>query len=156
MKTRNHPGIYIPPPLLYVVFFVVSFFVQRYWPLDQSLLKTKPAQIVGFLLIASYLLIVIPAIRQFTISKNTLVTIKPANSLETKGIYAFTRNPMYLSLLFLYSGLAVFIGNWWTFILMPLLIATIQVYVIKKEEYYLHHTFGQDYVDYRRKVRRWL
>jgi len=156
MSTKNHPGIYLPPPLLYVFFFLISFLLQRSWPLRQSLLKTTTAQIAGFILIAFYFLIAIPAIKQFAISKNTLVTIKPANSLQTTGIYSFTRNPMYLSLVLLYSGLAVFFGNWWTFILLPLLLLTIQVYVIKKEEDYLMQTFGQDYLHYKRNVRRWI
>lgn len=156
MNTKNNAGIYIPPPLLYVGIFLISLLLQRNWPLDQGLLRTATAHIAGFILIASYFLVAVPAIRQFAISKNTLVTVKPATSLQTTGIYSFTRNPMYLSLVLLYGGLAVFFGNWWTFILLPLLIAIIQLYVIKKEEAYLMHTFGQDYLLYKRNVRRWI
>lgn len=156
MNSKNHPGIYIPPPLVYVGIFLISFLLQRNWPLGQTLLKTATARIAGLILIASYFLIALPAIRQFAVSKNTLVTIKPATNLQTTGIYSLTRNPMYLSLLFLYCGLAVFFGNWWTFILLPLLIITIQVCVIKKEENYLMNAFGQDYFHYKRKVRRWI
>src|SRR5215213_1990241 len=138
MRSKNHPGIYIPPPLIYVAVFFCSFLLQTTWPLDQSRLNTKAAHIIGWILIGFYFLFAIPAIRRFVVSKNTLVTIKPANSLQTSGIYSFSRNPMYLSLLFLYSGLAVFFGNWWTFILIPLLVILIQMYVIKREEKYLN------------------
>jgi len=63
---------------------------------------------------------------------------------------------MYLSLVFLYSGLGIFIGNWWTLILLPVLIGVVQLYVINKEEQYLQDAFGQEYQSYKNTVRRWL
>jgi protein-S-isoprenylcysteine O-methyltransferase Ste14 len=156
MSAKNHPGVYIPPPLIYVAFFFGSFLVQKVWPLDSSWLQSKEAHSIGWIVIVIYFLLIIPAMRRFILSKNTLITIKPANSLQTSGIYAFSRNPMYLSLLFLYTGLAIFLGNWWTFILLPLLIVAIQIFVIKKEEEYLHRAFGAQYSEYRKKVRRWI
>lgn len=63
---------------------------------------------------------------------------------------------MYLSLVFLYSGLSIFIGNWWTLILLPMLIGVVQLYVINKEEQYLQDAFGQEYQSYKNTVRRWL
>jgi protein-S-isoprenylcysteine O-methyltransferase Ste14 len=155
-NTREHPGIYIPPPLIYAAFFIVSFLLQKRWPLNRGWLDTSLAQAAGWLLVALYLILAFISIRQFVVSKNTIVTIKPATSLQTNGIYAFTRNPMYLSLLFLYSGLAVFFGNWWTFMMLPFLVISIQWYVIRKEEEYLHHAFGTQFEAYKRKVRRWI
>jgi protein-S-isoprenylcysteine O-methyltransferase Ste14 len=76
--------------------------------------------------------------------------------LETRGIYAYTRNPMYLSLLFLYSGIAIFRGNLRTFLLLPLLVLVIQEYVIQREETYLGQAFSTEYPDYKKRVRRWL
>jgi protein-S-isoprenylcysteine O-methyltransferase Ste14 len=156
MNTKNHPGVYIPPPLIYVAFFLLSLLLQKIAPLNSVGLHTIVARIIAALLLFMYLLFFISALRRFVLSKNTLVTIKPARSLETSGIYSFTRNPMYLSLVCLYAGLAIFFGNWWTLIFIPLLIAIIQAYVIKKEEQYLQHAFGQHYDDYSRKVRRWI
>jgi protein-S-isoprenylcysteine O-methyltransferase Ste14 len=156
MNTKNNPGIYIPPPLIYVVFFLLSRVLQNLQPLDQKMFNSMTAKIIGGIFILMYFLFFIAALRRFILSKNTLVTIKPANSLETSGVYSFTRNPMYLSLLFLYSGLAVFFGSWWTFILIPFLIIVIQLYVIKKEEKYLSHAFGERYEAYTKRVRRWI
>lgn len=156
MNTKNNPGIYIPPPLIYVAFFLSSRVLQNLRPLDQKIFNSTTTKIIGGIFILMYLLFFIAALKRFILSKNTLVTIKPANSLETSGIYSFTRNPMYLSLLFLYSGLAIFFGNWWTFVLIPLLIAVIQLYVIKREETYLRHAFGERYEAYTKRVRRWI
>lgn len=156
MNKKNHPGVYVPPPLIYVAFFFISFVLQKMYPLDRSWLNTKGSQYLGYLLILLFCLLAFVAIRKFFISKNTLVTIKPATSLQTTGIYRFTRNPMYLSLLFLYGGIAFFKGNWWTFLLLPLLIAIIQLYVIRNEEEYLQNAFGEQYEAYKKRVRRWI
>ena len=156
MNTKSHPGVYVPPPLIYVAFFFFSFLLQKIWPVNERSLHSTMAYIFGWVLIALYFLLAFAAIWQFAVSKNTLVTIKPATSLQTTGIYAFTRNPMYLSLLLLYSGIAVFVGNWWTFLLLPILIVVVQMYVIGKEEQYLHHAFGEQYDEYKRRVRRWI
>jgi protein-S-isoprenylcysteine O-methyltransferase Ste14 len=156
MNTKKHPGVYVPPPLIYVVFFIVSFLMQNLLPFNNFALHLTVTRVIGALLIVLYLLFFISALRRFILSKNTLVTIKPATSLETSGIYSVTRNPMYLSLVFLYSGLAVFFGNWWTLILLPLLVMVVQLYVIRKEEQYLQQAFGNYYDEYKRKVRRWI
>lgn len=156
MSSKKHPGVYIPPPLIYVAFFLLSRFVQKLFPLHNNALHFTVAKIIGVLMILLYLLFFIMALRRFILSKNTLVTIKPAHSLETSGIYSFTRNPMYLSLVFLYCGLAVFFGNWWTLLFLPLLVIIVQLYVIKKEEHYLQQAFGSSYNEYKRNVRRWI
>ena len=156
MKPKDHPGVYMPPPLIYVAFFLFSLFLQKISPLERSWLDTQMADIIGWVLIALNFILAFPAIWRFIVSKNTLVPIRPANSLQTTGIYSLTRNPMYLGLLLLYCGIAVFKGNWWTFILIPFLIMFIQLYVIKKEENYLQRAFGDEYFAYKKKARRWI
>jgi protein-S-isoprenylcysteine O-methyltransferase Ste14 len=112
--------------------------------------------IAGWLFILIYLIAALPAIIKFMMTKNTLITIKPANSLQTNGIYSITRNPMYLGLLFLYTGIGLLTGNLWTLILIPVLVLIINNAVIKKEEGYLERAFGQSYIDYKKKARRWV
>ena len=63
---------------------------------------------------------------------------------------------MYLGLLLLYCGIAILKGNWWTLVLIPLLVMLIQIYIIKKEENYLQNAFGDEYDTYKKKVRRWM
>jgi protein-S-isoprenylcysteine O-methyltransferase Ste14 len=153
---RKHPGVYIPPPVIFALIFLLSLLLQKLFPVSALFFKTKPANILGWILVAFSLILALPAILKFIQSHNTLITVKPANSLQTNGIYSITRNPMYLSLLFLYTGIAFFAGNWWTFILIPVVIIVITAYVIKREEKYLSDAFGQDYTAYKIKVRRWI
>ncbi len=150
------PGVYIPPPLFYVLIFLASVFIQRKLPISEFLFHQTIIKIVGILFLIVALFFLVRSLRQFFLTKNTLILIKPASSLQKTGIYGITRNPMYVGLAFVYIGVACFVGNWWTFILLPFLIFIIQEYIIKREEKYLELEFGQAFRDYRNVVKRWL
>lgn len=152
----DHPGVYPPPPLFYVLLFIISVFAQERFPLPAAFFETERATAFGLVFVALAFIILLPALIKFLRTKNTLITIKPANSLQTSGIYAISRNPMYLGLLMLYIGIAFLKGNLWTFIFIPLVILVITYFVILNEEKYLSRAFEKDYVEYRKKVRRWI
>jgi protein-S-isoprenylcysteine O-methyltransferase Ste14 len=156
MKTTDIPGLYFPPPLIYAVIFLAAVFIQKKIPIDDHFFKSRMTAVIGilFLLLAVYF--GTRSMNQFIQTKNTIIPNKPAASLQTTGVYHSTRNPMYLALMMLYLGLSCLIGNWWNIILLPLLLLIIQEYIIKKEEKYLVRKFGQEYTDYRHRVRRWL
>ena len=153
---KDNPRVYIPPPLIYVFVFLLSFLIQEMIPLDRSFFYSAIAANLSIVLILCSIIFSVPAIIQFIRSKNSIVPLKPASSLQFRGIYALTRNPMYFGLLLLYAGIGIVKGNWWTIMLIPVVIILIQLLVIKKEEAYLERTFGEDYVNYRRQVRRWI
>ncbi|MEO7209491.1 MAG: isoprenylcysteine carboxylmethyltransferase family protein [Chitinophagaceae bacterium] len=150
------PGVYFPPPLLYVLIFFVAQFLQKEFPIGNLLFHTMALKIIGTLFLVIAIFFMARSLRQFFLTKNTVILIKPANSLQTTGIYATTRNPMYVGLVLIYMGIACFAGNWWTFILLPILILIVQEYIIKREEKYLEVEFGQAFNDYRKKTRRWI
>ena len=153
---KDNPGVYIPPPLFYVVTFLAALFLQRKFPINALLFRGHSIKFLGLAFVVIALFFLIRSFRQFFQSKNTLVTIWPASSLQTNGIYHITRNPMYLGLAIVYLGLSCIIGNWWNLILLPFLLLLVQQYIIKNEEKYLERRFGKEYADYRHKVRRWL
>lgn len=153
---EDSPKVFIPPPLLYAVVFLAAVLIQKFLPINKDFFDTITSKIIGAVIIGIGLLFNLPALRIFAKTKNTIVTIKPANSLQTSGVYSISRNPMYLSLFLFYIGLSFITGNWWNLILLPLLFLWVQEYVIKREEKYLVRRFGQQYLDYESKVRRWL
>ncbi len=155
-KKLNHPGIYIPPPLVYLAVFLLSLLLQHLLPLSKSFFSSRIVNVMGLFFALAGFCLGLPAIIQFFRTGNTVVTVKPASSLQTTGIYTWSRNPMYLCLLLLYLGAGLVFGNWWTLIFLFPLIVIVQVYLIRREEIYLEHTFGQAYLDYKKKVRRWL
>jgi len=154
--TSKGPGVYIPPPLFYVLIFVIAVFVQKKIPIGDTVLHTVIIKTLGIILFIIALFFLFRSLRQFFLTKNTVIVFKPATSLQTTGIYAITRNPMYVGLAIVYLGATIFIGNWWNIILFPILILIVQEYIIKREESYLAIEFGHEYENYKKKVRRWL
>jgi protein-S-isoprenylcysteine O-methyltransferase Ste14 len=153
---RDSPGVYIPPPLFYVLIFLAAVFAQKKVLINDSLFHLQITKMTGMLFLIISLLFMITSLRKFFQSKNTLILIKPASSLQTNGIYRISRNPMYVGLAVMYLGISCLIGNWWNIILFPILLLVIQEYIIKREEKYLERAFGQKYLDYKNRVRRWL
>ena len=155
MKTDS-PGINFPPPLIYVVFFLAAVFIQKKIAIDDHFFKSQISTVIGILFCLLAVNYSVRSMNQFIQTKNTIIPNRPAQSLQTTGIYSSTRNPMYLALVLVYLGLSCLIGNWWNIILFPLLFLVIREFIIKKEEKYLARKFGQEYIDYCHRVRRWL
>jgi len=81
---------------------------------------------------------------------------KPTTIIVDRGPFAFTRNPMYLQMLLVCVGLSVMLSNLWILLLTPLCGALLQHFAILPEEAYLERKFGERYLGYKRRVRRWL
>jgi len=79
-----------------------------------------------------------------------------ASDLVTSGLYTISRNPMYLGLLVILLGIGLVSGNIWFLIAWPGLWLHLRYHVIAREEAYLTHKFGEDYLNYMRNVRRWI
>src|SRR5690242_13189362 len=118
---KDSPGVYIPPPLFYVLTFLSGIFIQKKISIDNAVFHLQPIKIIGILLLAISLAFLFTSLYKFILSKNTLILIKPASSLQTNGIYGVSRNPMYVGLAIVYLGLTCLIGNWWNIIFFPLL-----------------------------------
>jgi len=154
--SEDNPGVFIPPPLFYAAVFVISILLQHYIPIKSSFSHGSVTMIPGVILIIAGQLFSVPALRQFLQTKNTLIPFKPATSLQTGGVYSVSRNPMYTGLLLTYIGLAFIFGNFWTVILIPVLMAIVIYAVILPEERYLSRAFGDQFETYKKTVRRWI
>ena len=100
----------------------------------------------------------ISGIASFRRAKTTVNPMKPdsSSSLVRTGIYSRTRNPMYLGFLLVLGGWAIFLSNVLAFLLLPAFIFYMKRFQIEPEERALTSLFGQDFVDYKSRVRRWL
>ena len=91
-------------------------------------------------------------------AKTTVNPIHPeaASSVVTRGIYSYTRNPMYVGLTAGLLGWAVWLSVPWVFLGPPALMLFLWRFQIIPEERVMSSKFGRDYDDYRKRVRRWL
>lgn len=81
---------------------------------------------------------------------------KPTTEIIERGPYRITRNPMYLQMVLVCVGFSVILWNVWVLILTPLCALALQALVIRHEEVYLESRFGESYLAYKRRVRRWI
>ena len=146
----------IPPPAYMFLFAGVMWLLDKQLPL-LSVLESSWNNI-GWVIMALSLIPAAGAFRLFNHFKTTANPFQPekASELVTSGIFRFTRNPMYLSLFLLLTGWAVYLGSLMVFLLPFLFILVITTQQIKYEEQALEKLFGDDYLAYKKRVRRWM
>jgi protein-S-isoprenylcysteine O-methyltransferase Ste14 len=153
-NSLDHPDVRIPPPLIYVGGFVLGLLLERAAPV--LVLPKTPSRIAAVLCIVLWAILTVWSIGLFHRARTSFLPIKPATRLVVYGPYQFTRNPMYFGLVCLYLGLALWFGMLRPLILVPVVIALVQRYVIAREEQYLERKFGAEYLRYKGSVRRWF
>jgi protein-S-isoprenylcysteine O-methyltransferase Ste14 len=146
----------IPPPALALVVAVLMWLVARASPGYAIVFPSRIGFAVG-LAIAGVLFSIagVVAVRQ---AKTTINPHKPhaASTLVTSGVYTFTRNPMYLGLLLVLTGWAIFLSNALACAFLPVFVIYMNYFQIKPEERALTSRFGKDFEEYRKQARRWL
>jgi len=146
----------IPPPLLGLITGILIWSAAKFLaPLAFAFPGQKT---IGVLLMLGGVLIEVIAVATFFRSKTSVNPMKPdaASKLVTTGLFGVTRNPMYLSLLGVLIGWSIFLGNLAALALPVLFVWYLTVFQIKPEEDALTQKFGDDYLDYCKRVRRWI
>lgn len=147
-------GVRIPPPLIYIAGLLAGIALELAFPVaGLPFTLALAAGLIGF---AIWLALDGAAMLHFRRAQTSIVPMKPSSALVTSGPYGFTRNPMYLGLAVLYVALALSLGVIWALAFLPFVIFAVDRLVIAREEPYLERKFGDEYRDYKRRVRRWL
>jgi protein-S-isoprenylcysteine O-methyltransferase Ste14 len=143
-----------PPAALLAGALLIGFILDLVRPISfMPDAYTLPA---GFALIFLAVNLQTLAAKEMIKIKTTLFVQKPATDLATESIFRWSRNPIYLGMVLLCGGVAVFVNSLW-FLLMTIALAVIlEKGVIKPEEAYLERRFGKRYLDYKARVRRWI
>lgn len=81
---------------------------------------------------------------------------KPTTGVIRSGPFRLTRNPMYLQMVLVTFGLGIAFENPWILALTPLCGIALQLLAIRPEEEYLERKFGEEYLQYKARVPRWL
>ena len=154
--TDNHdnPGINVPPPLIYVVPLILGLLLDRRAHIP--FLPRSAALGLGWPLIGGWVVLSKWALQTIRDAEVPIRTDKPVPGLTTEGPFGYSRNPSYLALAMLYTGIAVLRNSLWAILLLPVVLGMIQREVIGREERYLERTFGEEYLAYKARVRRWV
>jgi len=155
-RTLDGANVRFPPPLIYLIGLCLGVGATRSLHLPLLGLTPNLRKTVGGALAVVGLMISFSAVGLFLKQRTAIIPYKPARHLVTSGIYRWTRNPMYLGLAVTYVGIAAFLDNLASLVVLPLVLLTIQRQVIAPEEAYLERAFGGEFAAYKRRVGRWI
>lgn len=146
----------IPPPVIMIIAATLMWACQRWLPLAQWVVP--PWNRLGFLAAILGVAISALALMRFRQARTTVNPMDPgkATHLVTDGIFSVSRNPMYLGLLLLLIGWALWLGSASVWIIPPLFVLGITYAQIVPEEQALSDLFGAQYAAYRQRVGRWV
>ena len=117
----------------------------------------KAINFIGLVIIVLGLCIVVNCIYRFIIEgKGTLSPVDRTKTLVVKGLYNYSRNPMYVGVLLILLGEAIFIKSLLLFGYLLLVYLTFSLFVIFVEEPRLKRDFKNDYALYSSRVNRWF
>ena len=144
----------IPPPILVLILVSSNYFSSK----KIDLFHLPNQNLISILILLIGMLILINPIFKFIKSKTTIdpIKFKKVNKLIISGIYKYSRNPMYLGLLMIVISTSIFFLNIFSITTPLLFYCWINRFQIKREEIFLTEKFGEEYMSYKIKTRRWI
>tara|TARA_Y100000385_G_scaffold232259_1_gene244670 strand:+ start:81 stop:548 length:468 start_codon:yes stop_codon:yes gene_type:complete len=153
-ENADNPGIVTHPPVFYIVAILIGLGIDYFMPLSfgfEGMTKT-----VSLVILVLGTIVTVLGFKMFTTDKQSPSVHEPTVAVYQSGIYAYSRNPIYLGVLLWMMAGALFFDKVWIMIMVLPLILWMNKVVIEKEEAYLEEKFGDSYLDYKKKVRRWI
>ena len=146
--------IKIPPPVLVLILVSSNYFSSK----KIDLIHLPNQDLISIIILLIGILILINPIFKFIKSKTTIdpIKFKKVNKLIISGIYKYSRNPMYLGLLMIVISTSIFFLNILSITTPFLFYCWINRFQIKREEIFLTEKFGEEYMSYKTKTRRWI
>ncbi len=151
---EDHPMVRVHPPLVMLAAIVTGAALSFLAPLPVS--RRNTLRLAGVPFLAAGLAMVGTALRRMRRLGTNVDPHRPATALVTGGPYRFSRNPIYLGLTLGYAGLGLLANSLWFVPFAAAFLLIIQTQVIRFEETYLENKFGEDYRQYKGRVRRWI
>ena len=150
----DNPGVKIPPPLIFLGFGLFGIVIHYLKPL--TIIGPLWLLYLGVIILISSFFGFGYMVNFYKKNETEIEPTKTTSVIITSGIYRYSRNPVYLISCACPIGLGfIFMTYWAMFSFIPALIV-VYFTAVKKEEKYLEKKFGQEYLDYKKKVRRWL
>jgi protein-S-isoprenylcysteine O-methyltransferase Ste14 len=144
----------VVPPVYLLMSLVSMTLLHTYFPIAQ--VAARPYSYAGAVLMVIGIGMAGYSAFSFDRAGTPVVPFEPSTALVTGGFYRITRNPMYLGMVLLLLGFAMFLGTLGAFLPIPVFVLIIQEWFIKGEERFLEEIFGEQYVAFKKRVGRWI
>lgn len=152
--SQDRPGVPIAPPLLFVFPIVASLIIE--WLEPTSFIHGPLRWIFGCILLGAGVALNVGGFFTQRRAGTDPIPFNPSTTVVSHGLYRFTRNPMYIGFALWTVGIAILCNSIWTLLAAPIGLFLIDRLVVVREERYLERKFGEEYLSYKRRVRRWL
>jgi len=150
------PGVRFPPPFVYAGLAGLAWWLDGRWPLRPPESASAWLDPLGMALLVAGMALDAVSLLLFLLHRTSALPFRPASAFVAVGPYRFTRNPMYVGMTALVAGLGLLVERLGVTLAAFAAAWVIGRFVIPREERYLERRFGASYVDYKRRVRRWL
>ncbi len=152
--SEDNPGVKFPPPAIFLISILIGLGIHRYFPIAvvASALSTPLGAMLSIVAAGIALL----GFRELGRHETTVRPDAAASSIVKTGPYRFTRNPLYVALSTLQLGIGLWTNNLWIVLMLIPAWILMTTQVIAREEAYLERAFGDEYLSYKRSVRRWI
>ena len=151
---QDKAGVVAPPPLIYLGPLVLGLLLNSRFPI--TFLPRRIARSLGWPLLGVGVLLIGWFEWAMRKARTPANPYKPVSHMVTQGPFQYTRNPAYLSMTMIYTGISSLANALWAIVLLPVALLVIQRGVIEREECYLEGKFGEEYLRYKARVRRWI
>jgi protein-S-isoprenylcysteine O-methyltransferase Ste14 len=154
MNTGDNPGVVAFPPLILGSFVAAG--IGMHFILPVRLLPYWTAFGIGIGLALLSATLALWAKRVMDEAGTNVRPDQPTLAIVRDGPYRFTRNPMYLALCLIQVAIGFVVNDWVAVLLVIPLTLVLHFGVILREERYLTAKFGEQYLELKRRVRRWI
>jgi protein-S-isoprenylcysteine O-methyltransferase Ste14 len=146
----------IPPPVIAALFAAAMWVLSRYVAGVEVSGSARMVSAILILLLGVFFCLA--GVVSFKRAKTTVNPLKPetASALVNSGIYRISRNPMYVGFALILFAWAAFLASPWALLGVIGFVLYMNRFQITPEERALGALFGDEFVDYRSRVRRWL
>lgn len=153
-ENRDNPGLIAPPPLIYAGTLAAGLLVNRLYPV--SFLPRGISRALGWPPVIAGMAIGLLGFREMKRAQTNVDPSKPTTAIVERGPYRYTRNPLYVGMTLIYAGISARANALPAALLLPAVLAVMRSGVIEREERYLERKFGEKYLSYKARVRRWI
>ncbi len=143
----------LPPTYLWAA---VVLMVALHFLVPVTRIIPFPWQLIGILPLVLGVALNVTADKAFRDARTTVKPFQESAALVTTGVYRLYRHPMYLGFVLILLGLAVLLGSLMSFVVVPLFALLMERVFIVVEEGMLAEKFGQSWLDYKQRSRRWV
>ena len=154
--SSDRAGVTVPPALTLVAPLVAGLLLHFLWTPLRFFPEWWIGLTVGWPLVVAGVLLLAWSVRTMFRASVDPDPNEPTAAIVATGPYALSRNPIYLAFNVVYVGIAFMVNMVWPIAVLPVGIALLYYGVITRDERYLERVFGDEYRQYKARVRRWV